>query len=88
MGKVFFHMDGRDWVCSGSVVEDGTSGRSLVLTAAHCAYDEVHELFATYWMPDYDSSGSSSWYFGTSPCPAGKCWVASSLRLMPAAAED
>jgi hypothetical protein len=74
-------MDGGDWTCSAAVVEDGTAGRSLVLTAAHCAYDEVNGAFATKWLfiPDYDSDGASSWYFGTAPCPQGKCWTASHL---------
>lgn len=81
-GKVFFHMDGSDWVCSGSVVEDGgAANRSLVLTAGHCVYDEESGTFASYWMfiPDYDASGSSSWYFDASTCPEDKCWVADAL---------
>lgn len=78
-GKVIFHMSGGDWVCSGGVVEDTVVGRSLVVTAGHCVYDEVAGEFATYWMfiPDYDDGGSSSWYTGT--CPEGRCWVADSL---------
>jgi hypothetical protein len=38
-GKVYFEMDGGAWVCSGTVATDGVIGRSLVLTAGHCAYD-------------------------------------------------
>jgi hypothetical protein len=76
-------MGGGDWTCSGAVVADnGAPGRSLVLTAGHCAYDEVAKQFATYWMfiPDYDSLGSTNWYFDQgASCPVGKCWVASAL---------
>src|SRR5688572_20453758 len=43
VGKVFFSLSGGNYVCSGAVATDGstTNGRSLVLTAGHCAYDEV-----------------------------------------------
>ncbi len=58
-GKVLFQMGGSYYVCSASVVEDGnsTNDYSLILTAAHCAYDETNNKFATNWMfiPDYDS---------------------------------
>jgi hypothetical protein len=82
-GKILFHMGGGDWTCSGTVVNDnGVEGRSLVLTAGHCAYDEIAKQFATYWMfiPDYDSNGSTNWYFDQgASCPPDKCWVASAL---------
>src|SRR5829696_838530 len=57
-GKVFFEMSGVAYVCSGSVVTDSRVDRSLVLTAAHCAYDEVADTWAEYWMfvPQYDSA--------------------------------
>jgi hypothetical protein len=57
-GKVLFTMDGSNWVCSASAVNDSRSGFSLVLTAAHCAYDEVNRRFATNWtyVPSFDSS--------------------------------
>ena len=39
-GKVVFTMGGGDWICSGSVVNDGgRAGYSMVLTAGHCAID-------------------------------------------------
>ena len=57
-GKVWFTMDGSDWVCSAAVVDDADANRSLVITAAHCAYDEVEEAFATNWtfIPDFDAN--------------------------------
>jgi hypothetical protein len=57
-GKVWFSMDGGDWVCSASAVSDSRSGFSLVLTAGHCAYDEVNDAFATNWtyIPSFDTA--------------------------------
>jgi hypothetical protein len=57
VGKVYFHMGGGDWQCSGSVVSDnGRSGYSMVLTAGHCAIDEATGEFASNWlfMPAWD----------------------------------
>jgi hypothetical protein len=79
-GRVVFTMDGSDWICSGSVVTDSRSGYSIVLTAAHCAYDETangaQSGFATNWMyiPQFDSSPTytcSNTAFG--------CWTAQAL---------
>ena len=81
-GKVLFAMGGTYYVCSASVADDSVSGRSIILTAAHCAYDESGEAFATNWMfvPDYDSAPASldtsgSFCAGTSL----GCWTASAL---------
>lgn len=63
-GKVFFEL-GVDqngnplyWVCSASVVDDTAANRSIILTAAHCAYDNEIEEFATKWIfiPAYDDT--------------------------------
>ena len=57
VGKVYFHMGGGDWQCSGSVVSDqGRAGFSMVLTAGHCAIDESTGEFASNWlfMPSWD----------------------------------
>ena len=82
-GRVFFSMDGAWWTCSASAVQDLVSGRSLVVTAAHCAYDESGTSgFATNWMfvPDYaalhpgfDPDG----YFCTETLHG--CWTADAL---------
>lgn len=50
VGKVFFRMGGSYYTCSASIAQDTRSAHSLVLTAAHCAYDEVAGAFATEWM--------------------------------------
>lgn len=82
-GKVFFAMGAQYWVCSGSVVLDGAAtDRSIVVTAAHCAYDETNNVWATNWMfvPDYDSSPAALTASG-SFCENTTygCWTARSL---------
>ena len=65
VGKVYFHMGGGDWQCSGSVVTDnGRTGFSMVLTAGHCAIDETTGEFASNWvfMPAWDRQPAT---FGT-----------------------
>jgi len=80
VGKVFFHMGGGDWQCSGSVANDANrSGYSLVLTAGHCAVDETTGEFATNWVfiPAWDAKPAT---FSTA-CSASKygCWTAQAL---------
>lgn len=75
-GKVLFTMGGVNYVCSGSVVQDTSSQRSLVLTAGHCVYDETGRAFATNWLfvPDYEAGKTfacDSTRFG--------CWTAQAL---------
>jgi V8-like Glu-specific endopeptidase len=57
-------------------VNDTRSDVSLVLTAAHCAYDQANNSFATNWMfiPDFDAAPSYS-------CGATVygCWTAQAL---------
>jgi hypothetical protein len=80
-GKVLFNLSGTDYVCSGSVVDDGSAGdsRSLVLTAGHCVFDEINDEFATNWvfMPDFDDSSTGS-VWDCASAPYG-CWVADAL---------
>ena len=75
-GKVYFEMDGGAYVCSGTVATDSRIGWSLVLTAAHCAYDEANEEFATNWLfiPDFDQSPT----FTCANTEYG-CWTANAL---------
>ena len=90
-GKVLFSLgtnangDPQYWVCSASVVEDTAANRSLVLTAAHCVYEnEGSGEFAQNWMfiPNYDAypepldpnaTFCNSTLYG--------CWTASALVL-------
>ena len=76
-GKVYFSMGGGNWVCSGSVATDSRTGKSLVLTAGHCAYDEVGEAFATNWVfiPEYDTAPTLTNCANT----RWGCWTAEAL---------
>jgi hypothetical protein len=76
-GKVFFHMGGGDWQCSGSIVNDGNrADYSLVLTAGHCSIDESTGEYASNWMfmPNWDKQPAT---FSTA-CSASfyGCWTA------------
>jgi hypothetical protein len=75
-GKVYFVMGSSAYVCSGSVATDTRSGKSLVLTAGHCAYDEVARAFATNWLfiPEFDSAPT----FTCANTTYG-CWTADAL---------
>ena len=75
-GKVYFVMSPYAYVCSGSVATETKTGRSLVLTAGHCAYDEVARKFATNWLfiPEFDSAPT----FTCANTTYG-CWTADAL---------
>lgn len=85
-GKVLFEMGGSYYVCSASVVADGstTDGDSLILTAAHCAFDESAGEFAGNWMfvPEYDSAPAPLDVNGDF-CSATVwgCWTAAALTV-------
>lgn len=67
-GRILFEFDntGQTYVCSGTVIHDGpsgktpdhTNGRSIIQTAAHCAYSDVMKTFATkaIFIPDQSST--------------------------------
>lgn len=76
-GKVLFTMDGGNWVCSASAVTDTRTDYSLVLTAAHCAYDEANNVPATNWtyMPSFDTA-PNLW---TCSQTTYGCWTAQGL---------
>lgn len=87
-GKVLFAMSGTYYVCSGSVVTDDVGERSIVLTAAHCVYDETNPNpstgFATNWMfiPNYDAAPTPLTTNG-SFCASTRygCWTAAALAV-------
>ena len=78
-GRILFAMAGGYWICSGTVVTDTRTDRSIVLTAAHCAYDQANKVFATEWMfiPEFDTSPLL--WPDTCASTAWGCWTASSL---------
>jgi len=78
-GKVYFVIFPYAYVCSGAVVNDSRSTKSLVLTAGHCVYDGK-KGFVTNWLfiPDFDRAPVSGYppscantYYG--------CWTAQAL---------
>ena len=68
-GRIYFEMPAnkrkKQWngyVCSGTTVKDTTTGRSLILTAAHCVYDDANKAFArnVLFIPNQSDSGTGT----------------------------
>ena len=78
VGRVLFTMDGGDWVCSGVAATDSRTDVSVVLTAAHCAYDNENKAFATNWtfFPEFDTTPA----YSCSQAVHG-CWSATRLAV-------
>lgn len=87
VGRLLFQMPANrslakwDWyVCSGTVVDDGNTydNRSIVLTAAHCVYDDVYKVFArnVIFIPDQDGTTGAGTDLNCDNDPLG-CWTAS-----------
>lgn len=83
-GKVLFASGGTYYVCSASVVNDDSTNQSVVLTAAHCAYENAGSRgFVTNWMfiPEWDNATGALSTSDSSFCdltPHG-CWTAQAL---------
>ena len=84
-GRLFYEMPSNPrrkrwvgYVCSGTVVSDGATGRSVILTAAHCVYDDANGAFArnVLFIPDQDGTSGRGTDSNCSNDPIG-CWVAS-----------
>ncbi len=76
-GRILFTMpDGKDYVCSGTAVSDGVIGRSIILTAAHCVYDDVNKGFASnaIFIPSQDDGGTDRTDWNCANDPLG-CWA-------------
>jgi len=86
IGRIYFEMPSNakrkgpwsGYVCSGTVATDGATGRSVVLTAAHCVYDDANKAFArnVLFIPDQAHTTGSGTDLNCSNDPLG-CWVAS-----------
>lgn len=74
-GRILFSMPGGDYVCSGTAIVDETSGRSVILTAAHCVYDDVAKEFASnaIFIPSQDDGGADGTDWNCANDPVG-CW--------------
>ena len=66
------------YVCSGTVVTDLETDRSVILTAAHCVYDDANGAFArnVLFIPNQDGTSGSGTDSNCGNDPIG-CWVAS-----------
>ncbi|HEU4674335.1 MAG TPA: hypothetical protein VFS32_15685 [Candidatus Limnocylindrales bacterium] len=77
-GKVLFTMDSGDYICSGTLISDTASDRSIVITAGHCSYDAADGGFARNWTfyPEFDTNA-------TYTCAQSKwgCWIATALAV-------
>jgi hypothetical protein len=82
-GRLYFEMpdfpDRTNWTgywCSGTVVKDGTSGRSIVQTAAHCVYDDENKAFArnVLFIPNQAGTTGDNTDLNCSNDPLG-CWT-------------
>jgi V8-like Glu-specific endopeptidase len=70
-GRIFFSFGFDDSACSGTVLSDSDQGVSLVVTAAHCLYQQERSRFATNWLfvpglareeiPDCHARPTSCW---------------------------
>ena len=77
VGRIYFTISVQRYVCSGTVLADEQADRSIILTAAHCVYDDAHKVFANNVLFIPNQAGTTG--IGTdSNCdndPLG-CWAA------------
>jgi hypothetical protein len=80
-GRVLFTLGGTDYICSGSVVNEAVSNKSIVLTAGHCAVDNDGTTKATNWVfiPSFDTAPTY-----TCANTTYGCWVADELYVASA----
>lgn len=83
VGRIYFEMPSNPrlkrwagYVCSGTVAIDGQSGRSVIITAAHCAYDDANKAFArnVLFIPNQDGTTGAGTDTNCSNDPLG-CWT-------------
>ncbi len=85
-GRLYFEMPNNarrtgpwtGYVCSGTVAADSVSGRSVIITAAHCVYDDANKAFArnVMFIPDQAHTSASGTDLNCSNDPMG-CWIPS-----------
>ncbi len=85
VGRLYFQMPTNSrrtrwgyFVCSGTVVQDDKSDRSIILTAAHCVYDDANKAFArnVLFIPNQAGTSGTATDNNCSNDPLG-CWVPS-----------
>jgi V8-like Glu-specific endopeptidase len=78
-GRILFSTTQGDWICSGSVIDDGGTGnnRSVVLTAGHCVFDAGGGWSSNFmYIPDFDDGPN---YTCNSAGQVYGCWTATRL---------
>ena len=83
-GRIYFEMPDNvartvwlGYVCSGTVANDsGTPNRSIIITAAHCIYDDLNKAFArnVMFIPNQAGTTSGKTDLNCANDPKG-CWV-------------
>ena len=75
-GRVYFTLGGSNYICSGSVVQEGNPNQSIVLTAGHCATENDGATKATNWLfiPSFDTAPTY-----TCANTTYGCWVADAV---------
>jgi hypothetical protein len=82
-GRIYFEMPANaqrtrwdGYVCSGTVATDATSGRSIVITASHCVYDDTNKAFSrnVLFIPDQAETSGSGTDLNCANDPIG-CWA-------------
>lgn len=77
-GRILFQMGGSYYVCSGTSATDNATGRSVIITAAHCVYDDTAKAFATnvIFIPNQDGTTGTATDLNCNNDPLG-CWAPS-----------
>jgi hypothetical protein len=85
-GRIYFEMPSNSrrtrwagYVCSGTVTNDATSGRSIIITASHCVYDDAYKAFArnVLFIPDQADTTGTGTDLNCANDPIG-CWAPTS----------
>lgn len=85
-GRIYFEMPANSkwkgpwngYVCSGTVATDGTNGRSIIITAAHCVYDDANKAFSrnVLFIPNQGATTGTGTDLNCGNDPLG-CWAPS-----------
>jgi len=84
-GRIYFYMPTSKrltrwagYVCSGTVITDTATDRSIIVTAAHCVYDDVNKAFAkdVMFIPNQAGTTAPGTDRTCSNDPIG-CWTPS-----------
>ena len=83
VGRIYFEMPSNarrtrwaGYVCSGTVMNDGATDRSIVITAAHCVYDDANKAYArnVLFIPDQAHTNGTGTDLNCGNDPIG-CWA-------------